>query len=177
MLNVGYDHLGLHGSVIQAQQLFYESQNIIDPNTGQPADFSGLDGNAHIWSFTVDPIFNVFQGSRLGAFVTGGGGYFHKAVNFTLPESSYYCDPYYGGCYPITQNTNFDTHSANGGGFDGGGGLTYRLSSSGSLKLFTEVRYVWTNAKLTPESTNPSPISSLDNGSESYVPVTVGFRW
>jgi len=177
MFNVGYDHLGLHGSVIQAQQLFYESQNIIDPSTGLPADFSGLDANAHVWSYTLDPIFTIFRGSRLGAFVTGGGGYFHKAVNFTLPQSSYYCDPYYGGCYPITQNSNFDTHSANGGGFDGGGGMTYRLSSEGSLKLFAEVRYAWTNAKLTPEATNPSPISTLDSGSESYVPVTVGFRW
>jgi hypothetical protein len=124
----------------------------------------------------LNPIYTFYQRERLGAYVLGGGGYYHKAVNFTLPQSSYYCDPYYG-CYPIEQNVNFDTHSANGGGLDGGVGVTYKPSSFGSVKLYAEVRYVWTNAKLTPEQSNPSPISMLDNGSESYVPVTIGLRW
>ncbi|HTF65932.1 MAG TPA: hypothetical protein VK638_24910 [Edaphobacter sp.] len=176
MVEVGYDHFGLQGSVITAQQSYYDSLNIVDPSTGALADFSGLDANAHVWSVTLDPIYTFYQGESLGAYVIGGGGYYHKAVNFTLPQSSYYCDPYYG-CYPIVQNANFDTHSANGGGINGGAGVTFRPSRFGSVKFYTEVRYVWTNAKLTPEQANPSPISTLDNGSNSYIPVTFGVRW
>jgi len=176
MAEVGYDHFGLQGSVITVQQNYYNSLNIIDPNTGTLADFSGLDANAHVWSITLDPIYTFYQGESLGAYVIGGGGYYHKAVNFTLPQSSYYCDPYYG-CYPIVQNANFDTHPANGGGINGGAGLTFKTSRFGSVKLYTEVRYVWTNAKLTPEQANPSPISTLDSGSNSYIPVTFGIRW
>jgi Outer membrane protein beta-barrel domain len=176
MAEVGYDHFGLQGSVITAQQNYYNSLNIIDPNTGTLADFSGLDANAHVWSITLDPIYTFYQGESLGAYVIGGGGYYHKAINFTTPQSSYYCDPYYG-CYPVVQNGNFDTHSASGGGINGGAGLTFKPSRFGFVKFYTEVRYVWTNAKLTPERTNPSPISTLDNGSNSYIPVTFGIRW
>ena len=56
------------------------------------------------------------------------------------------------------------------GGINGGAGLTFIPSRFGSVKLYTEVRYVWTNAKLTPEQANPSPISTLDSGSNSYIP-------
>ena len=172
----GYDHFGLQGSTITAQQTYYNGLGIVDPTTGLPADFTGLDANAHVWSLTVDPMYTFYQGEKLGAYVIGGGGYFHKAVNFTTPQSSYYCDPYYG-CYPITQNSNFDTHSANGGGFDLGGGLLYKPSRFGAVKFYAEVRYVYDAAKLKPEPTALSPISTLDSGSDSYIPVIFGLRW
>ncbi|HZY61230.1 MAG TPA: hypothetical protein VFE38_01810 [Edaphobacter sp.] len=172
----GYDHFGMQGSVLRAQQAYYNSLGIIDPSTGLPADFSGLDANAHILSVTFNPVYNFYQGDTFGAYVTGGGGYFHKAVNFTLPQASYYCD-YFGFCYPITTNANFDTHSADGGGFDVGGGLTFKPSRFGAVKFYTEVRYVRSNAKLTPESSNPSPISLLNANADSYVPITFGVRW
>ena len=173
----GYDHFGLQGAVIANQIAYYNQQGIVDPTTGQPADFSGLDGNAHVLSITLDPILTFYQGDTFGAYVIGGGGFYHKATNFTLPQSSYYCDYYYG-CYPITQNANFDTHTANGGGLNVGGGLTFKPSHFGSIKLYTEARYVWSNAKLyTRSPTNPSPFSVLDNTSNSYIPVTFGVRW
>jgi len=172
----GYDHFGLQGSVLRAQQDYYNSLNIIDPNTGGLADFSGLDANAHILSVTFNPVYNFYQGDTFGAYVTAGGGFYHKAVNFTLPQASYYCD-YFGFCYPITTNANFDTHSANGGGFNAGGGLTFKPSRFGAVKFYAEVRYVHSNAKLTPESSNPSPISTLNSKSDSYVPITFGVRW
>ena len=172
----GYDHFGLQGNLIASQANYYNGLGIIDPTTGVAADFSGLDGNAHVLSLTVDPIYTFYQGESLGAYVIAGGGYYHKGVNFTTPQASYYCDPYYG-CYPITQNANFDTHTANGGGFNAGGGLTFKPSRFNSIKFYTEVRYVWSNAKLYPEPNNPSPISILDNSSNSYMPVTFGIRW
>jgi hypothetical protein len=172
----GYDHFGLQGKVIAAQANYYNNLGIVDPSTGQFADFSGLDANAHVWSFTVNPIYNFYQGESFGAYVTAGGGYYHKAINFTLPQASYYCDPYYG-CYPITQNANFDTHTTNGGGINGALGFTFKPSRFNSLKFYTEARYVWSNAKLYPEQGTPSPISTLDNSSNSYMPVTFGIRW
>lgn len=172
----GYDHFGLQGSALAAQMDYYNSLGIVDPSTGQFADFSGLDANAHILSITVNPVYNFYQGDKFGAYVTAGGGYYHKAVNFTLPQASYYCD-YYGFCYPITTNANFDIHTANGGGFNAGGGITFKPSRFGAVKLYSEVRYVRSNAKLTPEATNPSPISSLNKNSDSYIPITFGVRW
>jgi hypothetical protein len=172
----GYDHFGLQGSALTAQLNYYNSLGIIDPSTGQYADFSGLDANAHVLSVTVNPVYNFYQGDTFGAYVTAGGGYYRKAVNFTLPQSSYYCD-YYGFCYPITTNQNFDVHSANGGGFNAGGGITFKPSRFGAVKFYAEARYVKTTAKLTPEPTDPSPISTLDSGSDSYVPITFGVRW
>ena len=176
MAEFGYDHFGLQGSVIRSQTAYYNNLDIIDPSTGQFADFSGLDANAHVLSFTVDPIFTVYQGDTFGAYVIAGGGYYHKAVNFTLPQTGYYCDQYYG-CYPVTQNQDFDTHTASGGGFNAGGGITFKPSRFNAVKFYAEARYVRSNAKLYPESGNPSPISTLDNSSNSYVPVTVGIRW
>lgn len=174
MAEVGYDHFGLKGPVIASQAAYYNSFSIPDPTTGNQTDFSQLDANAHVWSITIDPILTVHQGETLGAYIIGGGGFYHKAVNFTLPQTGYYCDPYYGYCYQITSNQNFDVHSANGGGLNGGVGLTFKLSRFSSAKLFTEARYVWSNAKLLNDQ---SSIATLDNSSNSYIPITFGIRW
>lgn len=177
LAEIGYDHFGLQGSVINAQYNYYNSLGIVDPTTGQAANFSGLDANAHVWSVALDPIYTFFQGDTFGAYVIGGGGYYHKSINFTTPQTSYFSPYGYGYGYPITQNANFDTHSANGGGFNAGAGITFKPSRFGAVKLYLEARYVYDGAKLYPEKGNPSPVSTLDSGSDSYMPITFGLRW
>ncbi len=175
LAEVGYDHFGLQGNLIAQQQAYYNSLGIIDPTTGLAANFVGLDANAHMWSVTVDPIYTFYQGDKMGAYVIGGGGFYHKAINFTTPQQTVYYSYY--GAIPAVQNANIDTHTANGGGFDFGGGVTFKPGKFNSVKLYAEARYVYADAKLTPEVKNPSPLSTLDSGSDSYVPITVGIRF
>ena len=133
-----YDHLGMAGETLQNQATVYNTQ-IADYNAAygyQPGDpnyadpISGLDGNSHIWSFTVDPTYTIFSGEGLGAYVVAGVGFYHKVANFTQPESG--CDPYYleyyGICEEYTENQIIDHYTSNAPGFNAGFGLTYKFS-------------------------------------------------
>ena len=175
-----YDHFGLPGSVIRAQQAAYAGLQIRDPQTGTTLDVSGLDANAHIWSFTLNPTFTVAQGERSSAYVVAGAGLYHKAVNFTLPSTGTYCDYYYG-CYQVTSNQNFDTYTNNSFGISGGLGYTYKLSRFSNAKLFTEARYVWVaNSKNYQSATQAAAAGNYypqANDRAGYIPITFGIRW
>lgn len=175
-----YDHFGLPGSVITAQQAVYQGLQIPDPVNGGSLDVSGLDANAHIYSLTLNPIFTISEGERSSTYVVVGGGFYHKAVNFTLPVTGGYCDYYYG-CYQVTQNQNFDTYTNNAGGINGGIGFTYKPSRFANEKLFVEARYVWVDNQGGDQ--NPTAAAAQGNfypkanDRTGYVPVTVGIRW
>lgn len=171
-----YDHFGLPGSVVAAQQAKYQSLQIKDPTTGRTIDLSGLDANAHVWSVTLNPTFTVVQGDRSSAYIVVGGGYYHKAVNFTLPQTGTYCDYYYG-CYQVQSNQNFDTYTNNSLGVNGGLGFTYKLSRFSNAKLFTEARYVWVANQKSNTTAAQGNYYPQANNRTGYVPVTVGVRW
>jgi hypothetical protein len=171
-----YDHFGLPGSVIAAQQAQYQNLQILDPTTGSTIDLSGLDANSHIWSITLNPTFTVVQGERSSAYVVVGGGLYHKAVNFTLPQTGTYCDYYYG-CYQVQSNQNFDTYTNNSIGVNGGLGFTYKLSRFSNAKLFTEARYVWVANQKTNTTAAQGNYYPQANNRTGYIPVTVGVRW
>jgi len=40
----------------------------------------------HIWSFTLNPIMNVYTSDTFGAYVTVGGGFLPQTANFTIPN-------------------------------------------------------------------------------------------
>lgn len=168
-----YDHFGLQGSVIQQQQAVYNSLGIIDPNTGQALDVSGLDANAHIWSLTLNPTFTFYDTEKNSAYVVVGGGFYRKTVNFTLPQTGQYCD-FYGYCYQITQNQTFDQYTSSAGGVNGGIGFTHKLSRFASQKVFAEARYVWVDNQ---QSNNPQNYYPAAYHRTGYFPVTVGLRW
>ncbi len=71
----------------------------------QYTDATGLDGNSHIWSFTLNPIVNYYTSDTFGAYVIGGVGFYHKTADFTVPAIGTYCDPFYG-CYQYQANTS-----------------------------------------------------------------------
>ena len=55
-------------------------------------DVGEPNGNVHVWSLTLDPIFYYKTSGRIGGYVTGGGGFYRKLTSFT--ESVYegdYC--------------------------------------------------------------------------------------
>jgi hypothetical protein len=121
-------------------------------------------------------MYTYYQGDSLGAYVIGGGGFYRKVTNFTLPSTGVYCD-FYGFCYQFTQNQTFDHYSNNAGGVNGGIGFTYRLSRFASQKLYAEARYVWVDNQPSANSTAEGALYPENNKRTGYFPVTVGIRW
>lgn len=163
-----YDHFGIPDNVLQNQADLY---NRLDP-TGSNS-FSGLGGNAHIWSFTLNPTLNFYQGDKLGAYAVVGGGFYHKVTNFTVPTTQQYCDFY--GCYQYTANQIVDHYFSNAPGATGGVGVTYKFSRWGNERLFAEARFVHTfNQARLAGGNNFYPPNSNET---SYIPITFGLRF
>lgn len=144
-----------------------------------------LDGNSHIWSFSLQPTYTFYSGPRMGAYVKAGVGFYHKVANFTLPGETVDCY-YYCGVYET--NYNLDHYTSNAPGYDAGFGLTYKFSPDSRARFYAEARYVFidndqrygiTNttaslATVTDSTTNFYPANS--NRTE-YIPITVGIRF
>ena len=184
LLQFDYDHFGIPGAVLANQQALYNNLGFVDQN-GNLVDFSGLDGNAHIWSFTLNPTYNFYQGDKLGAYAVVGGGFYHKVTNFTLPQLGEGFDYYYG-LYQYTYNQNIDSYTSNAAGVTGGVGVTYKFSRFANQRLFAEARYVHTfNSARAGDPTysgvgGPGQAYNLypPNANEtSYLPITVGLRF
>jgi opacity protein-like surface antigen len=129
-------------------------------------------GNAHIWSFTVAPVVDLFPKGRFDAYITGGGGFYRKVTNFTNPQSYIYCNYFYCGIY--TQDVVIGHFSSNQGGWNIGGGIAHRFG--GNMKIFAEARYL---DVLTPAvTTEPNGLgtTTVEAGTR-LLPVTIGVRW
>lgn len=124
-------------------------------------------GNAHIWSITLDPVIDLFPKSTNSVYLTGGGGFYHKTTSFNIQE----CCDFYGN--PISINTNgFSSRQA---GANIGFGYSRRLGGiygDGNMKLFAEARYLFVNSPRFNAATGPTPI-----GTTELIPVTIGLRW
>ncbi|WP_419806268.1 hypothetical protein [Terriglobus sp.] len=161
-----YDHVGLSGGAINS-----EYNNLLA--AGVTADeLDGFDANGHVLSFSIDPVISLTQShSKLGAYVTGGVGYYRKTTNFTLPSIGTTCDYYY--CYQYSSNVNVDQYTASGFGANAGLGLTYKLSEFSSERLFVEARYHW----LKLNDNNNQDFFQFNRRNSEYIPVTVGIRF
>jgi hypothetical protein len=158
--------------------LLAEYQFIDDKLPGAIIAETGANGgHAHIWSLTLDPVFDLFPSSTNSVYVTGGGGFYRKVTSFTDPEETEYCDYYY--CYPGTTNAVVGHFSSNQGGWNIGAGFTHRLGGlygDSKMKLFAEVRYL---DVLTPAvTTQPNGLGTTTVGANTkLIPVTLGVRW
>lgn len=134
-------------------------------------------GATHLWSLTVNPIYNYKTVGRWGGYLVGGGGFYRKVVNFTQPFNDYcaYYDPYYG-CIPGTVNQTVAHFSNNAGGLNFGTGFTYRLSDSGRAKLFVEGKYVWVDNQASANNTASTGYAPANDRTE-YIPITFGIRF
>lgn len=139
---------------------------------------TGADGgHAHIWSFTLAPVVDLFPKRTNSIYITGGGGFYRKVTSFTNIVPAEYCDYYYGYCYIGSESQVVGHFSSNQGGWNVGMGYTRKLGGSDSkMKLFAEARYL---DVLTPEvtaSANGLPVTSI--GADTIIiPVTFGVRW
>lgn len=157
-----FDRMNVAGPIVD----YFINSN--PPTASNPQGLLGLDMNTHVLSLTLNPIFNFYQGDHWGAYVIGGGGYYHKATNFTIAVSSGYGYGYGGGA----SNQNIDTVAGNTGGMDIGFGVTRKFSQYSNAKLFLEARYNYV------ASTSGAIVGYPENGySTGYIPVVLGIRW
>lgn len=180
MIDFNWANFGIQTHTLNTLLAIYNS-----PAVG--GNLNQLGGYGHVWSFALDPVYNVIQGDTSGLYVTGGVGFYHKNSVFTIPALGYYCDPFYG-CFTYQANQAIDEYTSNAVGFNGGFGYTYKFSKFGSERLFAEARYVYTaNSRRpyydsvhgTPVGGNPNYFNVFPQNSAptSYIPVTFGIRF
>jgi len=180
LLQVDYDHFGVPKSLINAQAGVYNSLGFFSQNPGTgataPVDFSGLDANAHIWSITLNPTFNFYQGDSFGAYAVVGGGLYHKVTNFTLPQQQQGFNYYYGS-YSYTTNSTFDKYTSNSAGLNGGIGFTWKPSRFASERLYAEARFVHTFDSAATKGPRDYDFFPAGHNVSNYIPVTFGIRF
>jgi len=172
-LEYNYDKFGDTLGNLTRQYNRYNALGL-ENSDGTAVDFSGLDGTTHIWSITLNPMYTYYQGDSFGAYVIGGGGFYRKVSEFTLPQQGIYCD-FYGFCYSFTQNQVFDHYSNNAGGLSGGLGFTYKMGRFSSTKFYTEARYAWVDNQ--PSQNSVNGLYPENNHRTGYFPVTFGLRF
>jgi hypothetical protein len=178
MLDFNWANFGMKQDLLNYQIALYNSLGAYDDN-GDP--LSQLGGYGHLWSFSLDPVYNFAQGERGGAYVTGGVGFYHKVSAFTIPSLAYYYSYYYG-YIPYQANEPIDTYVSNAVGVNAGVGYTYKLSHFSNTKLFAEAKYVYTANSRRPYSegsaTNPYfNVFTQNSAPTSYIPITFGVRF
>lgn len=182
LLEYDYDRFGFNRRTLGNQQTLY---NTILNYYGQ-GGVSGLDGNTHIHSVSVNPTFSVASGGSMGAYFSVGAGFYHKVADFTVPSTGIYCDPYYGVCYQYAANQIIDHYFSNAPGFNAAFGVTYKMGRWTGAKLFAEAKYVYivTSQKTgitaaTVTSSNYTALNDFPANSNrtSYMPVKFGIRF
>jgi len=181
LLQFDYNQFGLQGRTI-ANRIYVDCPTSLQTD-GVCTQATDLDGNSHIWSFTLDPKYNFYEGDKYGAYVVAGGGFYHKVTNFTLPENFEECYYY---CYDVTANENVDHYTSNAFGVNAGFGMTYKLSKSANERLYIEGRYVYMLNSQRYGYTAANVLTTLYQGYNAYpensnrtayIPITVGLRF
>ena len=136
-----YDRFGFNARTLINQQALYNyCPSAVPSSTCTSNAITNLDGNSHIWSFSLNPMYTIVDTAPVGAYVIVGAGFYHKVANFTLPTNA--CADIY--CiYQYTANQNIDHYTSNAPGVSGGIGLTYKTSRFSSERVYVEARYVF----------------------------------
>ena len=144
----------------------------------------GAGGHDHIWSFTVDPVYDLFPKSTNDLYLTGGGGFYRKVTSFTNVAVGTFCGGYgfyyYGGCGYAAYDYVVGHFSSNQGGWNVGGGYQYRLGGmygQSRVSLFAEVRFVdvLTPAVIGKSANGLNPVTVAAD--TKVLPVNFGVRW
>jgi opacity protein-like surface antigen len=123
------------------------------------------DGNARLYTLTIDPTLRIPLKGGATAYLLAGGGWMRRTVEFTQPSlaSTIVFDPWFGYFGPalVPTNTILGSVSENAGVYDVGAGLNFPLPRT-SVKLYLEGRFY----------------EGLTNGTHTtVVPITFGIRW
>jgi hypothetical protein len=190
-LQFDYDHFGLQGATIANQEYIYNYCTPADVTAGfctpagpgQAAAVSSLDGNNHVWSFTLNPTYTFATEGSAGAYIVVGGGFYHKVTNFTTPETEEEC---YYFCEEVEANANIDHYTSNAGGVNGGFGLTWKFSKFSNQRFYMEARYVLmfnqqrygvTSANVASSSLTATDFYPANSNRTTYIPIKFGIRF
>jgi len=142
-------------------------------NDSVKANQSLPDATGHVQSATLNLFYNHSLQGRLGVYAIGGGGWYQRSVDARsqlLPHGTVYEPAWelWGVTFndgPAGRRVDVDqtlsSHSVNGGGYNFGGGFTYRLNMM-QAKIYVEGRYHHANTS---------------DKHTTVFPVTVGLRW
>jgi Outer membrane protein beta-barrel domain len=155
-----------------------EYQFIHSKLPGAIIDQAGATGGyAHIWSFTLDPYYDINPKSAVEFYATGGGGFYRKVTSFTDPQPQVYCTYFY--CGIITQDVVVGHFSSNQGGWNVGGGIQHRFAGwngDGKMRVFAEARYLDVLSPAVTTEPNGLGTTTVGEGTK-IIPVTFGVRW
>ena len=176
-LDFDWANFGFQTATLNRQLAIYNALNFA---AGFPL-LPQLGGTSHIWSFTLDPIMNFYSSDTWGAYVIGGGGFYHKTANFTIPTIGVTCD-YFGFCYQYQANQTIDKYTSNAFGVNGGLGLTYKFSRFAGERFFVEGRYVYTfnsarQFSLGDANGNGFNVFPQNSAKTGFIPITFGVRF
>ena len=171
LLQFDWDQFGIQTNTLNNLLALYNSLG---------AGLSQLGGSSHVWSFTLNPIYNFAQRDNWGGYVVGGLGFYHKYTSFTTVATGTCFDPYYG-YFTCQANQPIDWYTSNAFGLNGGLGLTYKFSRFADERFFAEVRYVYNFNQRRPfdVSGTTSYFNAFPQASQptTYIPVTFGIRF
>jgi hypothetical protein len=184
-----YDHFNLTGGDLGNESYIDNYCTVAEYNAGLcfpegPAPASNaipVGGNAHVWSFTLNPTYTLPTSGSLGGYLVAGGGYYHKVTNFTTPEVE--GSPIFGE-YEV--ESTFDHYTSNAPGVSGGFGITYKFSHFSGERFYAEARYVLIFDQqrygVTAANVATSPLSATNffpanSNRTTYIPVKFGIRF
>jgi hypothetical protein len=185
ILQFDYDHFGLQAATLNNQTYIYNTLLGCTPTqvaAGICVTF--LDGNNHVWSFTLNPTFTLAAPGRWNAYAVVGGGFYHKVTNFTQPTAEEQCSIY--GCGYFSVNANIYHYISNAAGVNGGFGLTCKLSNFSNLRFYVEARYVLvlnqqrngvTTANVSTAPANATNTYPANSHRTTYIPLKLGIRF
>lgn len=153
---------------VKAEYMFFD----LKFDDGVKRDQSLPGANGHLQSATLNLVYShAFEGSKWGLYAIGGGGWYQRSVDARSQflAAGTLCQPAWD-LWGIQCTTNLprvvspsqtlSSNSVSGGGYNFGGGLTYRFNRK--TKVYFEGRYHHANTG--DDHTN-------------VFPVTVGLRW
>jgi len=126
------------------------------------------EATGHLQSATLNAFFNIPVPGKLGVYVIGGAGWYQRNVEarsqVLVPGTV--CQPawrLWGIACPnglIVTSQTLSSNTVSAGGYNFGGGFTYRLNKQ--ARIYVEGRYHHANT---------------NDGRTTVFPVTVGLRW
>jgi hypothetical protein len=134
----------------------------INSATKQALQTPGASARQHAWTF--NPIIHIRPQAKIGGYIIGGVGWYHRSGETTTPGTAIICDPYWSwwfGCTIGSVDIITGSRSDNAVGGNVGGGVTFRIGE-GHAKFYTEVRYHYASYGKVPTE---------------ILPLTFGLRW
>jgi hypothetical protein len=189
ILQFDYDHFGLQAATINNQTYIYNYPNYEGSNcTSMLAQegycIIGLDGNNHVWSFTLNPAYTLRTQGFWAAYAVVGGGFYHKVTNFTQPATEEQCGTY--GCGYFSVTSTLGHYTSNAGGVNGGFGVTRKFSQSSNARFYVEARYVLvlnqprngvTAANVSTAPASATNLYPANSHRTTYIPIKLGIRF